>query len=120
MVALLGGAKVSDKINVIEALANKADKVIIGTAMCYTFHLAEGKNVGNSLHEPEQVELARELMAKYGDKLIIAEDSVQAPGFEDVPGKIVDEVEDDHMGMDIGPKTMARVKSELADAKTVI
>lgn len=120
MVALLGGAKVSDKINVIEALAQKADKVIIGTAMCYTFHLAMGKTVGNSLHEPEQVELAKTLMKKYGDKLVIAEDSNAAPGFEDVPGIIVDEIPEGYMGMDIGPKTMARVKSELANAKTVI
>lgn len=120
MVALLGGAKVSDKINVIEALAKKADKVIIGTAMCYTFHLAMGKTVGNSLHEPEQVELAKTLMEKYGDKLIIAEDSNVAPGFEDVEGMIVDEVPEGYMGMDIGPKTIARVKAELADAKTVI
>ncbi len=118
--ALLGGAKVSDKINVIEALAEKADKVIIGTAMCYTFHLAMGKNVGNSLAEPEKVELAKELMEKYGDKLIIAEDSNCAPGFEDVPGEVHDEVPDGMMGMDSGPKTIERVKAELQGAKTVV
>ncbi len=119
-VALLGGAKVSDKINVIEALAEKADKVIIGTAMCYTFHLAMGKNVGNSLCEPEKVELAKELMAKYGDKLVIAEDSNCAPGFEDVQGEVHDEVPEGMMGMDAGPKTIERVKAELQGAKTVV
>ena len=119
-VALLGGAKVSDKINVIEALAKKADKVIIGTAMCYTFHLAQGKNIGNSLAEPEKVELAKELMTKYGDKLVIAEDSNCAPRFEDVPGEIHDEVPDGMMGMDAGPKTIERVKTELDGAKTVL
>ncbi len=120
MVALLGGAKVSDKINVIEALAKKADKVIIGTAMCYTFHLAMGKKVGNSLAEPEKIELAKELMEKYGDKLIIAEDSIAAPGFQDVKGIEVDEIPDGMMGMDIGSKTLAKIKDALKDAKTVI
>lgn len=120
MVALLGGAKVSDKINVIEALANKADTVAIGTAMCYTFHLATGKSVGNSLHEPEKVDMAKDLMAKYGDKLYIAEDSVAAPSFADQPGTIVDEVPAGMMGMDIGPKTIAKVKEILSTAKTVI
>ncbi len=119
-VALLGGAKVSDKINVIEALAEKADKVIIGTAMCYTFHLAMGKQVGNSLCEPEKVDLAKELMAKYGDKLVIAEDSNCAPEFADVPGVASDEVPEGMMGMDAGPKTIERVKAELQGAKTVV
>ncbi len=118
--ALLGGAKVSDKINVIEALAEKADKVIIGTAMCYTFHLAMGKQVGNSLCEPEKVELAKELMEKYGDKLVIAEDSNCAPEFADVQGEVHDEVPEGMMGMDAGPKTIERVKAELAGAKTVV
>ena len=119
-VALLGGAKVSDKINVIEALAKKADKVIIGTAMCYTFHLAQGKKIGNSLAEPEKVELAKELLEKYGDKLIIASDSNCATEFADIPGEIHDEVPDGMIGMDAGPKTIAIVKDALKDAKTVV
>ncbi len=120
MISLLGGAKVSDKINVIESLAKKSDKVIIGTAMCYTFHLAMDKKIGNSLAEPEKVNLAKELMEKYGDKLIIAEDSVVAPEFKDVKGKKVDEVPDGMIGMDIGPKSLKKIKKELKDAKTVI
>lgn len=119
-VALLGGAKVSDKINVIEALADKADKVIIGTAMCYTFHLAMGKKIGNSLAEPDNVELAKKLMEKYGDKLIIAEDSNCSKTFADVEGEIHDEVPEGMIGMDAGPKTIARVQKELQGAKTVV
>ena len=119
-IALLGGAKVSDKINVIEALAKKADKVIIGTAMCYTFHLAQGKNIGDSLAEPDNVKLAKKLLKKYKNKLIIAEDSNCASKFEDVPGKVFDEVPDGMIGMDAGPKTIARVKEELKGAKTVV
>ncbi len=120
MVSLLGGAKVSDKINVIESLAKKSDKVIIGTAMCYTFHLAMGKKIGNSLAEPEKIDLAKELMEKYGDKLIIAEDSIVASEFKDVKGKKVDEIPDWMIGMDIGPKSLKKIKKELKDAKTVI
>ncbi len=119
-VALLGGAKVSDKINVIEALAKKADKVIIGTAMCYTFHLAQGKNIGDSLAEPEKVKLAKKLLKKYKNKLIIAEDSNCAPKFKDVKGKVYDEVPDGMIGMDAGPKTIEIVKKELENAKTVV
>ena len=119
-IALLGGAKVSDKINVIEALAKKADKVIIGTAMCYTFHLAQGKNIGDSLAEPEKVKLAKKLLKKYKKKLIIAEDSNCATKFEDVKGKVFDEVPDGMIGMDAGPKTIERVKKELEGAKTVV
>lgn len=119
-IALLGGAKVSDKINVIESLAQKADKVIIGTAMCYTFHLAQGKKIGNSLAEPEKVELAKELLKKYGDKLIITEDSNCAYEFKDVKGEVHTEVPDGMIGMDAGPKTIERVKKELQGAKTII
>jgi len=119
-IALLGGAKVSDKINVIESLVKKADKVIIGTAMCYTFHLAQGKKIGNSLAEPEKVDLAKELLEKYGDKLIIASDSKCATEFADIPGEVYDEVPDGMFGMDAGPKTIEIVKDALIDAKTVV
>ncbi len=119
-VALLGGAKVSDKIELIESLAKKADKVIIGTAMCYTFHLAQGKKVGNSLVEEDKVELAKSLLEKYGDKIVLAVDSVYAPEFKDVEGIIGGEVPDGMIGMDIGPKTIAIIKDTLRDAKTII
>lgn len=119
-IALLGGAKVSDKINVIDALAKKADKVIIGTAMCYTFHLAMGKKIGKSLAEPEKIDLAKKLMAKYKDKLIIASDSVCTKEYKDVKGKVYENIPDDLMGLDIGPKTIKVIKKELKGAKTVI
>ncbi len=119
-VALLGGAKVSDKINVIEALAQKADKVIIGTAMCYTFHAAQGKKVGKSLYEADKLDLANELLKKYGDKLIIAQDSNCATEFADVLGTVYEEIPDDMMGLDAGPKTIEKVKQELNGAKTVV
>ncbi len=119
-VALLGGAKVSDKIKIIESLLEKADKVIIGTAMCYTFHLAQGKKIGKSLAEPSQVKLAAKLLKKYPNKLIITEDCVCSEKFEDKPGIVADEVPDNMMGMDIGPKTIALVKKELKGAKTVL
>lgn len=119
-IALLGGAKVSDKINIIESLLQKADKVIIGTAMCYTFLLAMGKNVGTSLVEPEKVNLAKSLLAKYKDKLVIAVDFVISSEYKDIKGEIVDEIPNGMMGLDIGPKTINLVKKELEGAKTVI
>lgn len=119
-VALLGGAKVSDKINVIDALAQKADKVIIGTAMCYTFHLAMGKKIGKSLAEPDKIDLAKDLMKKYQDKLIIASDSVCAPAYKDVKGKVYENIPDNLIGLDIGPKTIKIIRKELKGAKTVI
>ncbi|AHK22481.1 Phosphoglycerate kinase [Candidatus Hepatoplasma crinochetorum Av] len=119
-IALLGGAKVSDKINVIDALAKKADKVIIGTAMCYTFHLAMGKKIGKSLAEPEKVDLAKKLMKKYQDKLVIASDSICTKEYKDVKGKVYENIPDDLMGLDIGPKTIKVIKKELKGAKTVI
>lgn len=119
-IALLGGAKVSDKINVIDALAKKADKVIIGTAMCYTFHLAMGKKIGKSLAEPEKIDLAKKLMKKYQDKLVIASDSVCTKDYKDVKGKVYENIPDDLMGLDIGPKTIKVIKKELKGAKTVI
>ena len=88
--------------------------------MCYTFHLAQGKNIGDSLAEPENVKLAKKLLKKYKNKLIIAEDSNCATKFEDVKGKVFDEVPDGMIGMDAGPKTIERVKKELEGAKTVV
>lgn len=119
-IALLGGGKVSDKLNVIKSLLEKADKVVIGTAMCYTFYLAMGKKIGNSMAEPSKVEMVKELMEKYKDKLIIAKDSVASPKFEDIKGEIVEEIPNGMIGMDIGPKTIKEVKEILKDAKTVI
>ncbi len=121
-VAILGGAKVSDKIGVISALSEKADKILVGGAMMFTFLKAQGVNIGASKAEDDQLELARELMAKAGDKLVLPVDAVCAKAFEDAPGVVkgVNEFAADDMGLDIGPKSLELFASILADAKTVV
>lgn len=121
-VAILGGAKVSDKIGVIEALLEKADKVLIGGAMSYTFFKALDKNIGCSKCEDDKVELAKELLAKAEGKLVLPVDHVVTTEFADVPGtaKSIDETAANEMGLDIGPKTLELFAKELAGAKTVV
>jgi len=121
-VAILGGAKVSDKIGVIENLIAKADKVLVGGGMTYTFYKALGHDIGNSLLEEDKVDLAKELMEKAGDKLVLPVDSVVAPEFSnDAPTDVVGEnVPDGQMGLDIGPKTIELFEKELQGAKTVV
>ena len=121
-VAILGGAKVSDKIGVIEALIGKADKILVGGAMMFTFLKAEGYNVGASKFEEDKLDLAKELLAKANGKLVLPVDALCAKAFEDVPGvaKDVDKFADDDMGLDIGPKTLDLFAKELAGAKTVV
>lgn len=121
-VAILGGAKVSDKIGVIEALCEKADKILIGGAMMFTFYKAMGKNIGASKYEDDKLDLAKEILAKAGSKLILPVDAVVNKAFEDTKGtvKSVDAFADDDMGLDIGPKTLELFKKELAGAKTVV
>ena len=126
LVAILGGAKVSDKIGVIENLLDKADKVIIGGGMMFTFLKAQGKNTGKSLLEEDKVELAASLVAKAKDKgveLILPVDAVVAKEFSnDVEFKTVsvDEISDDVMGLDIGAESVALFKKALEGAKTVV
>jgi phosphoglycerate kinase len=121
-VAILGGAKVSDKISVIEQLLSKADTLLIGGAMAYTFFLAQGKEVGKSLVERDKVDLAKQLLAKAGNKLKLPVDTVIAKEMTDtaetqiVSGNIPADME----GFDIGPKTRALYEAEIAKAKTVI
>jgi phosphoglycerate kinase len=121
-VAILGGAKVSDKIAVIEQLLGKADTLLIGGAMAYTFFLAQGKSVGKSLVEKDKVELAKSLLAKAGGKIRLPVDTVVSDKMSDdavtqvVEGNIPDTLE----GFDIGPKTRELYKAEIAKAKTVI
>ena len=125
-VAILGGAKVSDKIAVIENLIEKADKILIGGGMMFTFLKAKGLSVGNSLLEEDKVELAKELMQKAdakGVKLILPIDTIVAKEFNnDVLHKSVsvEEIEDGYMGLDIGEKTVELFKNELSEAKTVV
>ncbi|MBO5712253.1 MAG: phosphoglycerate kinase [Acholeplasmatales bacterium] len=121
-IAILGGAKVSDKIGVIEALLDKADKVLIGGAMMFTFLKAQGYNIGASKYEDDKLELANELLAKANGKLVLPVDAVCNTAFEDVPGvvKSVSEFAADDMGLDIGPKSLELFAKELAGAKTVV
>lgn len=122
-VAILGGAKVSDKIGVIENLLKKADKILIGGGMAYTFMVAQGKEVGISLLEKDKVDLAKEILDKAGDKLILPVDTVVAKEFSnDVPFHTVssDEIPADEEGLDIGEKTIELFSKELQGAKTVI
>lgn len=121
-VAILGGAKVSDKIGVIENLLKVADKVIIGGGMAYTFYKALGREIGTSLLEEDKVDLAKELMEKAGDKLILPVDTVVAPEFDnDSPSQVVEgDIPADEMGLDIGPKSVELFKKELEGAKTVV
>ncbi|MCC5895249.1 MAG: phosphoglycerate kinase [Alkalibacterium sp.] len=121
-VAILGGAKVSDKIGVIENLIAKADKVLVGGGMTYTFYKALGKDIGNSLLEEDKVELAKELIEKAGDKLVLPVDSVVASEFSnDVETDVVgDSIPEGKMGLDIGPKTVELFENELKGAKTVV
>lgn len=125
-VAVLGGAKVSDKIGVIENLIPKVDTIIIGGGMTYTFYRAQGLPIGNSLLEEDKVELAADLLAKAeqaGVKMMLPVDSVAAASFsEDSETEIVgrDGIKDGWMGLDIGPETTALYAEEIKKAKTVI
>ena len=124
-VAILGGSKVSDKIKVIDALLDKCDTLIIGGGMCFTFLLAQGKNVGTSLKEEDWTQRSLEMLAKAKDKgvdLLLPVDVVVADAFAaDAAHKTVD-VDDmpaDMMGLDIGPKTVEAYAKAIAGAKTV-
>ena len=121
-VAILGGAKVSDKIGVIEALLDKADKVLIGGAMMFTFLKAQGYNIGASRCEDDKLDLAKDLLAKGKGKLILPVDAVCNKAFEDTKGtvKTIDKFDADDMGLDVGPATLDLFKKELAGAKTVV
>ncbi|PPE04678.1 phosphoglycerate kinase [Entomoplasma ellychniae] len=120
-VAILGGAKVSDKIGVIDHLLSKVDKIIIGGGMTYTFHKAQGLEIGNSLLEIDKVELAKEFLAKANGKIILPVDSACASSYADVTPTIVGEnIPEGMMGLDIGPKTIELYKNILKDAKTVV
>ncbi|MDO4680322.1 MAG: phosphoglycerate kinase [Aerococcus sp.] len=122
-VAILGGAKVSDKIDVIESLLKKADKVLIGGGMAYTFLKAQGYEVGKSLLEEDKVDLAKELIERAGDKLVLPVDVVVADEFSnDANSKVVpvDQIPADWEGLDCGPETVKNFKAILDDAKTVV
>ena len=122
-VAILGGSKVSDKIGVIENLLEKADKVLIGGGMTYTFYKAQGIEIGNSLVEEDKLDVAKALLEKANGKLILPVDSKEANAFadytevKDTEGEAVDP---GFLGLDIGPKSIAKFDKALTGAKTVV
>jgi phosphoglycerate kinase len=120
-VAILGGAKVSDKIEVIQNLMKVVDRLMIGGAMAYTFLRARGESTGKSLVEEDKLDLARELMAEAGGKLMLPVDHVVASEMKaGADSKVVETVPDGMMGLDIGPKTVEAFSTVIASAKTVI
>lgn len=122
LVAIIGGAKVSDKIAVIENLLKVADKVIVGGGMAYTFAKAQGFDIGNSLVEEDRVELAKSFIEKADGKLVLPVDSICSDTFG-IDGDIKEcgeNVPEGYMGLDIGPKSIELFKNQLQGAKTVI
>ena len=122
-VAILGGAKVSDKIKVIENLLGVCDHVIIGGAMAYTFSLAQGGKVGGSLVEPDKVELAKSLLEQAGDKLVLPIDTHCGDDFNKGCNKQVvaaGEIPDGFEGLDIGPESAKNFANIVKAAKTVV
>jgi phosphoglycerate kinase len=122
-VAILGGAKVSDKIKVIKKLLTICDRVLIGGAMAYTFSLAQGGNVGNSLVEADKVDLAKELLASGGDKLLLPTDTHCGDAFSGDCNKQVvpaGAIADGFEGLDIGPETAKTYAGIVSQAKTVV
>ncbi len=121
-VAILGGAKVSDKIKLIGSLLTKVDRILIGGAMAYTLLKARGVEVGRSLVEADQVDAMRELLAKAGDKILLPVDHVVTDDFENGAPSTTSgaDIAADRLGMDVGPKTAALFGAEIAKAGTVV
>jgi len=125
-VAIIGGAKVSDKIEVVENLMKIADAMLIGGGMAYTFLKAQGVCIGKSLVEEDKLDLARKILADVKQKnfrLLLPLDNVVTPEFKaDAPTKIVEvsAIPADQMGLDIGPKTIAAYSAEIAKSKTIV
>ena len=121
-VVILGGSKVTDKIGVINNLVTKADKIIIGGGMAYTFLKAEGKNIGKSILDSDSIDFCKDVLSKYSDKIVLPVDTVVTKEFSnEVPYNTVsvDNIQDDEMGMDIGSGTISLYNSVLNGAKVV-
>ncbi|MBB5160324.1 phosphoglycerate kinase [Mycobacterium sp. AZCC_0083] len=119
---VLGGSKVSDKLAVIENLATKADSIVIGGGMCYTFLAAQGLSVGTSLCQPEMIDTCKKLLEDYGDVIHLPVDIVVTAEFAaDSPPETVaaDKIPEDKMGLDVGPESVKRFAALLSNAKTV-
>ncbi|MDK8807065.1 phosphoglycerate kinase [Corynebacterium striatum] len=121
-VVVLGGAKVSDKLGVIEALAGKADKVIIGGGMCYTLLAAKGYNVQNSLLQEDQIDNCKDLLERFGDKIVLPVDLIAATEFDaNAENKVValDGIPEGWQSLDIGPESVKEFDKVIASSKTV-
>ena len=119
---ILGGAKVSDKIGVISNLITKADYILIGGGMAFTFLKAAGFNIGSSLCEREKLAYCKEMLENYPDKLILPIDVITAAEIKDntkTHERFINEIEEDEMGLDIGPRTLEVFKQYLDDCKTI-
>jgi len=125
-VAILGGAKVSDKIEVVENLMKIADALLVGGGMAYTFLKSQGSPIGKSLVENDKLDLAKKILSDAetsGKRLLLPVDHVTAPEFKgDAPAQVGDvaATPDDQMGLDIGPKTVAAYATEITKAKTIV
>ena len=123
VVAILGGAKVSDKINVIKNLVNIADKILIGGGMAYTFIQAQGKEIGLSLLEEDKIDFAKDLLENNGDQIVLPVDCKIAKEFSNdakITEVSINEIPSDQEAMDIGPKTVELFNKELQGAHTVV
>jgi phosphoglycerate kinase len=121
-VVVLGGSKVSDKLAVIEALLPKVDRLLVGGGMCFTFLAAQGKGVGGSLLETDQVDTCRRLLDEAGDRIVLPVDVVCAADLTDDAETTVTDagaIPDDQKGLDVGPRTVELFAGELAGARTV-
>ena len=119
---ILGGSKVSDKINLIKNLAKKADYILIGGGMAFTFLNAAGFNIGSSLCEKEEIPFCKELLDKYPDKIILPIDIITAKEIKNgvkTKDRFVNEIEEDEIGLDIGKKTLEVFKQYIDDSKTI-
>jgi len=121
-VALIGGAKISTKMGILKALAQKADTLLIGGGMAYTFLKAQGFEVGDSIYEEREIEKAKEVMASANRLLLPIDLTVVEEFSENAPSKVVkvDQIEEKYQGVDIGPKTIALFSSELGNAKSIL
>jgi len=120
---VLGGAKVSDKIGVIENLVTKADKILIGGGMAFTFLKAEGFNIGKSLLDEENLDFCKKILSEYQDKIVLPVDVAVTNEYtndEEYRQKDITEISEDEMGLDIGSKTLELFEKHLSTAKSVI
>ncbi len=122
-VVILGGAKVADKIGVIENLVTKADKILIGGGMAFTFLKAAGKEIGKSLLDEENIDFCKKMLASYSDKIVLPVDAAVTHEFtndEEYRMKDIEALEADEMGLDIGDKTLKNFEEIVKDAQIVI